>query len=171
MKCDHCGKNEVSFVYRSNINGVTEERRLCGECAEKLGYTQRLAASHQRMMESFFDDSFFGGLLTPMPSLLGRMDRLLGTGMMENPFDDFFADMPALTASPAQEKQAAEAAPQKTDLVEPEEQGRFAHMRQMNALRMEMKKAVRQENFERAAELRDQIRDLEARRQEQKKDQ
>ena len=156
MKCDHCGKNEVSFVYRSSVNGVTEERRLCGECAEKLGYTQRLAASHQRRMESFFDDSFFGGLLTPMPSLLGRMNRLL-----EDPFDDFFADMPALTASPAQEKQAAEAAPQKTGLVEPEEQGRFAHMRQMNALRMEMQRAVQEENFERAAELRDQIHSME----------
>ncbi len=38
-----------------------------------------------------------------------------------------------------------------------EEQSRFAYLRQMNALRMEMKKAVHQENFERAAELRDQI--------------
>ena len=34
-------------------------------------------------------------------------------------------------------------------------------MRQINALRMEMKKAVREENFERAAELRDEIRKLE----------
>ena len=38
----------------------------------------------------------------------------------------------------------------------------------MNALRMELKKAVPQENFERAAELRDQIRTLEAAHKEQK---
>lgn len=163
MKCQHCGKNEVSFVYRSNINGVTEEHCLCGECAEKLGYTQRLAARGQQMMENFFDSDpfsgFFGGsFLSPMPSLLGRMNHLLA----ENPFDDFFADMPALTASPVQEKSAEETAPQKSDLVTPEEQGRFAHLRQLNALRQEMKRAVRQENFERAAELRDQIRDLES---------
>ena len=31
MKCDNCGKNEVSFVYQSNINGQREEKRLCQE--------------------------------------------------------------------------------------------------------------------------------------------
>ena len=38
----------------------------------------------------------------------------------------------------------------------------------LNALKLEMKKAVHQENFERAAELRDQIRSLEAAHKEQK---
>ena len=42
MKCENCGKNEVSFVYRSSINGRTEEHHLCQACAEKLGYTQKL---------------------------------------------------------------------------------------------------------------------------------
>ena len=56
----------------------------------------------------------------------------------------------------------------KDDLVGKEEQSRFSHLRQMNALKMELKKAVRQENFERAAELRDQIRSLEAAHKEQK---
>ena len=43
MKCENCGKNEVSFVYRSSINGRTEEHHLCQACAEKLGYdTSRL---------------------------------------------------------------------------------------------------------------------------------
>ena len=41
-------------------------------------------------------------------------------------------------------------------------------LRQNNALKLEMKKAVHQENFERAAELRDQIRSLEAAHKEQK---
>ena len=94
-----------------------------------------------------------------MPSLFGRMNRLL-----EDPFDDFFADMPALSAAPAQTQE------KKDDLVGKEEQSRFARMRQLNALRMEMKKAVHQENFERAAELRDQIKALEAERKENKED-
>ena len=49
-----------------------------------------------------------------------------------------------------------------------EEQGRFAYMRQMNALKLEMKKAVHQEDFEKAAELRDKIRALEAEHKEKK---
>ena len=49
-----------------------------------------------------------------------------------------------------------------------EEQSRFAYMRQVNALKLEMKKAVHQENFERAAQLRDQIHQLEAEHKESK---
>ena len=146
MKCENCGKNEVTFVYQSNINGKVTEKHLCSECAEKLGYTQKIAAHNRSMMQSFFGGS------------------LLGNGF----FDDFFADMPALRAAPAQQAESAQQERKKDDLVGKEEQSRFAYMRQMNALKLEMKKAVHQENFERAAELRDQIRQLEAEHKESK---
>lgn len=161
MKCENCGKNEVTFVYQSNINGKVTEKHLCSECAEKLGYTQKITAHSQRMMQNFFGNSIFGNsffddFFSPVPSLMGRM--------LEDPFDDFFADMPALGAAPAkQEEQKKE-----DDLVDREEQGRFAYLRQMNALKMEMKKSVHQENFERAAELRDEIHKLESEHKEQK---
>ena len=160
MKCENCGKNEVTFVYQSNINGHVEEKHLCSECAEKLGYTQRINAHSQRMMQNFFGrgslfgSSFFNDFFSP--SLMGRM--------LEDPFDDFFADMPALSAAPARQQETKK----EEDLVEKEEQSRFSYLRQLNALKVEMKKAVHQENFERAAELRDEIRKLEAEHQENK---
>ena len=166
MKCENCGKNEVTFVYQSNINGQVTEKHLCSECAEKLGYTQKIAAHSQRMMQNFFGNSMFGGgflddFFSPQPFLMGRRNWLL-----EDPFDDFFTDMPALSAAPAQQEQANQK--QADDLVGKEEQNRFAYLRQMNALKMEMKKAVHQENVERAAELRDQIHQLEAEHKESK---
>ena len=145
MKCEHCGKNEVSFVYRSNINGKVTEKHLCQDCAEKLGYSEKLLARQQRMMNSFWDeDGFFGGSLldsffSPRRSLLGSMDRFFG----EDLFDDFFREMPALGS----EEKAAEKPEEKDQLVEEKERSRFA--------------AIREENFQRAAELRDQIRALE----------
>ena len=161
MKCENCGKNEVTFVYQSNIKGKVTEKHLCSECAEKLGYTQKIAAHSQRMMQNFFGNSLFGSsffddFFSPMPSLMGRM--------LEDPFDDFFTDMPALCAAPVQQ----EAQKKTDDLVGKEEQSRFAYMRKLNALKMEMKKAVHQENFERAAELRDEIHALEAEHKENK---
>ncbi len=166
MKCENCGKNEVTFVYRSNINGQVEEKHLCSECAEKLGYSQRLAAAPRRMMQDFFGGSLFGSTfddLFRMPSLLGRRSWLL-----DDPFDDFFTDMPVLSPAPAQKEEQTQAQEKKEDLVGKEEQSRFAYMREMNALKMEMKKAVHREDFERAAELRDQIRKLEEEHKENK---
>lgn len=153
MKCEHCGKNEVTFVFQSNVNGQVSEKHLCSECAEKLGYTQKLAAYSQRMTRNLFGGGLFEDFFTPVPSLLGRMNRLL-----EDPFDDFFADMPALGA-PAEARQQPQK-PQET-LLEQEEQNQISRTRQLNALRMEMQKAVQEENFERAAELRDQIHGME----------
>ena len=147
MKCENCGKNDVAFVYQSNVNGHVTEKHLCAECAEKLGYTQRFAAQSQRMMQSFdslFNSGFFGG------GLLGALRRDPMAGL----FDDFFADMPALGAP-------AEQTPKPDALVEPDEQSRFSALRQKNALQIELQQAVAAENYERAAELRDQIRALE----------
>ena len=157
MKCEHCGKNEVTFIYQSSINGNVTEKHLCSECAEKLGYTQKLAAHNRSMMQGFFRrNSIFDDFFSPMPSLMGHSRWLL-----EDPFDDFFADMPALRTAEKQQKEEPQEQKQ-NDLVGREEQSRFTRMRQMNALRHEMKQAIHQENFERAAELRDQIRALEA---------
>ena len=166
MKCENCGKNEVTFIYQSNINGKVTEKHLCSECAEKLGYTQKIAARNRSMMQSFFGGSllgngFFDDFFSPMPSLMGRSGWLL-----EDPFDDFFAEMPALSAAPVQQQE--EQQKQQNDLVGKEEQSRFAYMLQVNALKLEMKKAVHQENFERAAQLRDQIHQLEAEHKESK---
>ena len=156
MKCENCGKNEVSFVYQSNINGKREEKHLCADCARKLGYADGILAQQRRMMrgmESFFDDSFFGGSLLgdffgERTALNGRRNRFFG----EDLFDDFFREMPALGSGTQEETPKAE---EKT--VSEEESGRFAQIRQRNAL----KKAIHEENFERAAEIRDELRALE----------
>ena len=160
MKCENCGKNEVSFVYRSSINGRTEEHHLCQACAEKLGYTQKLFNRRPSMRDSFFgNDDFFGDFFSPMPSLLGRMNR-----MLESPFDDFFDAMPAIGAAPVQEVKEEK----KDDLMSHEEQSRFSYLRQLNALKLEQKKAIHEENFERAAQLRDEIHKLEEAHKEAK---
>ena len=154
MKCEHCGKNEVTFMYRSSVNGHVTEQHLCGECAEKLGYTRAMEARNRSMMQSFFGrNSLFDDFFSP--GLPGRSRWLL-----EDPFDDFFSEMPALRSVVRQETE--EPRKQQNELVDHEEQSRFSRVRRVNALRMEMKQAVGREDFERAAQLRDEIRALEA---------
>ena len=64
--------------------------------------------------------------------------------------------MPALGSGTPEETPKAE---EKT--VSEEESGHFAQIRQRNALRHELKKAIHEENFERAAEIRDELRAME----------
>ncbi len=186
MKCSNCGKNEATVFFHSNINGKIEEQSLCPECAEKLGLTRKINAQRQSMargFQNFFDDynRFFGlpngnrgmnrdnanagnwldSFFSPMPSLMG--------GFFDNPFDDFFTDFPALgTALSAPEQDSAKPdgetggsdANINANTSAPE--NRFAKARKLNALRHEMKQAIKAENFERAAEIRDEIRQFEA---------
>ena len=112
MKCENCGRNEANFIYRSSINGRTEEHHLCQACAEKLGYIQRFFSKRPSMLGSFFgNDAFFGST----PSLMGRM--------LESPFDDFFDTMPAIGAAPVQEVQDEK----KDNLMSHEDQNRFSY--------------------------------------------
>ena len=154
MKCEHCGKNEVVFVYQSNINGKITEKKLCGACAEELGFTRKITERNLAMMQNFFGRGLFDDVFSPLPSLMGR-----SRWAMEDLFEDFFAQMPALGASPKQQSGEPEA---EQALVDSAEQKQFERKRKINALRLEMRQAVDGEEFERAAQLRDQIRTLEA---------
>ena len=98
---------------------------------------------------------------TPSSRSRFTMDSFGGEGL----FDDFFDEMPALCAAPSGQEESA-AQEDRRELVDSEEQSRFSRMRELNALRLEMKKAVHQEDFEHAAQLRDQIRALEQKKQE-----
>ena len=51
--------------------------------------------------------------------------------------------------------------PQEEALMEKAEQERFSRLRRLNALRLEKEQAIRSEDYERAAQLRDEIRKLE----------
>ena len=77
--------------------------------------------------------------------------------MLESPFDDFFDTMPAIGAGPVREVPVEK----KEDLMSDEKQSRFSYLRQMNALKLAQKKAIHEQDFERAAQLRDEIRELE----------
>ena len=75
MKCEHCGKNEATFFYKSNVNGHVTQVHLCQDCAQAMGYTSSLRRSMGPM--SLFGDDFWSrpfSLLEPfMDSFGSRM--------------------------------------------------------------------------------------------------
>ena len=142
MKCQHCGKNDATFYYKSNVNGHVTEQHLCADCARELGLDRSFRTS--LWGDDFFTRPF--GLLEP---LFGGLGTRLLTEFPE-PTD---AAQEAHTAV-AQRERPAES------LVDGAEQEALRRQRQRNALRSQMKAAIESENFEEAARLRDELKNL-----------
>ena len=157
MKCEHCGKKEATFYYKSNINGKVTEHRLCADCAKEMGYVNDLEKSFTNFSASMFGG--FDDLFKPMSSLAGSFFEPFEA--MNQSFGSIFPMLGG--AAPAE--QAAESGKSTgtsgNDLVSDEEHKKLDRERRINALRCEMRQAIEHENFERAAALRDQIHGLE----------
>ena len=138
MKCQHCGKNEATFYFKSNVNGAVKEVHLCQECAKELGYADHIRGGF-RPMNLFSTEDFFGRAFDPFAPLLGG----LGTRLL--------TEFP----SPVEEERPVE-----TGLVDGAEQEKLQRQRQINALEAQLKSAIEAEDYEAAAALRDQLKNL-----------
>jgi len=168
MKCQKCGINEVNFHYTSNVNGCVTETNLCYQCAAESGFDigqmfgQNPFTNFGRLFgpdmnldaESLFDKMYpmrkgingFVPLAIPVvqSNTMFPFTIQSNRGMIEN---SNACDCGCGTGST------------KVSNVEVDEE--MSKRRELNAL---MRAAIEIEDFEKAAELRDQIKDLEARR-------
>lgn len=149
MKCQKCGNNNAVYHYTSNVNGVVTEQHLCADCAREEGLMQG---------DSFFDfgrDSIFGNMFAGMHSMLDSFFG--GSSLLPR---SFTYSMPVLmpsvhvTVDGAPKEEHAEKIPEDAG---PEIKKR----RELAQLKAQLEKAVQEEAFEKAAELRDQIHALE----------
>ena len=154
MKCDKCG-NEASFFYSSNVNGRRTECHLCADCARAEGFGNALdydpMGGMRNMFDSFFEDfgGFFGGGRSLLPSfdLFGSPMRSMMTRSAPR--------VNLVVGSPEQTAQSAGGVIPEADAAD------IRARREKGALRHQLDEAVKAEDFERAAQLRDQLRALE----------
>jgi protein arginine kinase activator len=151
MNCENCGKDEVNFHFTSNINGSILEKNLCADCAEKLGYTDKAMTRPEMSFEEIFTE-LFGG----------RPNRrmLNGYGMVFPTFVIPTIGVIVPDQNGASQEQAVQPAVVPAD-IKPEIDEEMKRRREINILREQMRSAAEEENFERAATLRDSIRRLE----------
>ena len=148
MKCQNCGKNEVNFHYSSSVNGAVTEAHLCSDCAEKSGYDLSGMFDTGSLFSSIFPRSM-RRMFMPMP--------IFGFGIAP-----IYAELPQ---AGAQETECAcggacEAPVQENPTTEVDSE--MQRRREINAIREQMCLAAEKEDFERAAQLRDQVRQMEA---------
>ncbi len=181
MLCERCKKNEATFYYHENVNGTEKTYSLCHACAdelEKKGEFKKFGGfgSEFDSFESLFAhdpfehiDNLFGSLFAPAKTRQlaerGNAKKCPLCGMTLSDFArEGKAGCPTCYDTFADE-------------LEPtigRIHGRTAHsgrvpgkLREKNelknkirALEAEQKEAIKTENYERAAEIRDELKNL-----------
>ena len=155
MKCQKCGADNANTHVKTIVNGEFKEFDLCADCAHKMGYTNVFSDFENEF--SGFLGSFFGNVLPART----QATRCEFCGSPSSECYELFADRlyPSIRRihgntthcgknSPSAKAEKAKPEPTKEDKI--------------SQLKTELDKAVEQQNFERAAELRDQIKGMEA---------
>jgi len=151
MKCQNCGKGEANFHYTSNINGCVTEAHLCPECAAKQGYDLNQAFSIGNVFDGFMPIFGAPGRFFPMamPSMAAvapfRFALQPGFGGQAMPGAGD-CDCCCSCDEPCKGNEGA---------------GVDDEMKKRRELYMQMRAAADNEDYEKAARLRDQIKGLE----------
>ena len=171
MLCEKCKKRTATVFYNENINGKTRAYSLCGECAAKLrekGDLQDITS----MMSSFADpfsamhDELFGGFFG-MPAVKAisaqkkcdfcgstyaqiAKDGKAGCPSCYTTFrDEFSRTLHSIHGTTSH-----------TGAVPSRHRAKQELSRKLDKLKGELAAAIDNENYERAATLRDEIRRL-----------
>jgi protein arginine kinase activator len=170
MLCQYCGKNEATTHIKKIINGEKTEMHLCPECARALGYDDMFTGLDLNL------DDFFGGFFSgaPMSRLSSRVVRCekcgstfediarTGTVGCSECYKTFYdklepsirrihgnavhrGKIPSGTGDPSQFSQ---------ERTEKRNEGKI------RSLKEELSRLVAEENFEKAAQIRDEIKKL-----------
>jgi protein arginine kinase activator len=159
MLCQHCGMKTATTHIRTSINGVQEEQMLCSQCAAKLGYNQ---------LSSLFTGGLLGSLLKsdlPGATAAGAI-RCPKCGIS---FEEIARQGKVGCAhcyigfreklSPTVEKIHGKAS--HAGKIPPLAQNRKPKVSPLEQLKEQLAAAVEAQEFEQAAKLRDQIREME----------
>ena len=147
MLCENCKHNEANVMYSENINGVKREMHLCEECSHKLGITNKMNFRMPAM-----DLSGFFGLESSFKNLFDDFNGFENFGLLDSfaepqEYTNIFEDGMSSTLKQLQESN------NKKDRVRPAKEEN-----KKEDLQTELEKAIKEERYEDAAKIRDQIK-------------
>lgn len=177
MKCENCGKNEANVKYTQIINGEKKQMFLCEECSEKLGINDihfNMPINFTSFLTDFFDDM---SDISLMPTLSARntlkcskcgltWDNFLHTGKFGccNCYDDFETVIdPILRSLQGATSHIGRLGEVRTgnnvkqnldDKIEEENK----NISKVEKLKEDLKQAIKEERYEDAAKIRDEIK-------------
>ena len=168
MLCQRCGKNEATTHIKSVVNGKLEEYLLCSDCAHKMGYGNISSFfSLGSMLGNFFDDSLPS--MESCPGCGATFEEIVHSGKVGcgKCYDYFYQKLyPTIQRIHGAAVHKGKT-PGKSALVIPEKKNEIAisETSVLEQKKLQLKNAIEEQRFEDAAELRDQIRALEEKKE------
>lgn len=191
MLCDNCGKREANVRYQENINGQIRELNLCEECSRKLGIGQMdfsMPIDLSSFLGGFLDD-FMEPEFMPMLNQIktircdtcgSTFDDILNTGTLgcKDCYDTFQDKLdPIIKKIQGSNRHVGRLAKEidskidsknKTQVKGNEKQKNNEEDKEQNEakgkiekLQQDLKQAIKEERYEDAAKIRDEIKKLE----------
>lgn len=183
MKCENCGRNEANVKYTQIINGEKKQMFLCEECSQKMGISDihfNMPINFNSFLKDFFDDMSERSFL---PSISGEnpkvqcskcgltWDDFLHNGTFGCPscYDEFERSIDpilrSLQGATSHVGRLGEVKSQndiKTNLDDRnEENTEKKELNKIEKLKDDLKQAIKDERYEDAAKLRDEIKSIE----------
>ncbi len=160
MLCEKCKKNPATTHIRKSVNGVQEEWILCSHCAKEMGYNQ-LSFFTGGLLGSLFsgelaDKTAEDAIRCPFCGISFEEIARSGEVGCEDCYQNFRARL-----TPTIEKLHGKAGHLgKTPFEHPDEP---AHKQDdtLSKLKEQLQQAIENQEFEQAAVLRDQIKEME----------
>lgn len=166
MLCQNCGKAQATTHIKRVVNGDTTEHHLCSQCAEELGYTDMFSGFAPLSLSDFFGD-FLGDI--NKKAIGAKVQRCPRCG---NSFNDIVRDSQLGCSEcyrtffdklqPSLERIHGRAMHNgKRIAVNKTESRELTKEEKIEQLKAKLNEAVKEQEFEQAAKLRDEIRELE----------
>ncbi|MBE6825092.1 MAG: hypothetical protein E7513_07090 [Ruminococcaceae bacterium] len=165
MLCQHCKSKEANTHVKSVINGEYQEFMLCSECAKEMGYSNIFSDMHSdfnSILGSFFSNALPERSQTTRCKVCGSTYHdIAKSGQVgcANCYDLFIGElMPTIRRIHGNTTHCGKS-PDKVDTKTTSlKQDNKSHIDELKA---QLKVAIEEQNFEKAAELRDEIKEME----------
>lgn len=160
MKCEKCGVNTATTHIHTVINGKVTDMNLCGYCAANSGLNKFGHMGLINLLASVFDDTSLNpptaGVETICPDCGASFADIAACGLVGCPncYRTFYRQLlPTVKRIHGRTNHAGK--------IPQSSAPRLSDESRVENLKRRMKRAVDAENFELAATLRDQIKELE----------
>ena len=171
MKCIKCNKNEASVFLERNINGKVTKTALCSKCAKESGITQNDLFGGFNMLGGFFDFPLVSDLRNEKAKkcpVCGEIfDNIVNSGMVgcAKCYETFENELsPTIKRLHGNVRHVASRAKKAKRNKESDVNEKNVKKYELSELKDRLKKAVKNEEYEQAAKLRDEIRAMEERK-------